>query len=358
MSLGFSKFGSWIVLLWFAASGLAVSHVRAQGSQGPRRSIELSETNSAEILTNLNQLTNTKDGFRQLDDQLRSLKGLSTRNSIEGGFSLPYVQPTVSALPSKTIKEFIERKKNWSLTPEELGTAASSSDSDALSGFGEDKRDGKSSSLQQFYDNLNRTAAKRKSGDGFSDNSSGKHSDSRQGIASEDDSNLPAGIKDSAQKLKELVSDDNASIFSPTRGRTSFDNFFGLDGNHSTREAVGAPGPKTSMESFMDQFKKAMDGPSATSPLDPALQALMPETGTRQPASYPPLGPLPSLPHHEVTRTTPGNVNSVLNRTAVVPDINAAVLNQWNPMYAPPKLELPKYSPPTPLNVDFPRRRF
>src|ERR1700676_1728002 len=71
MSLGFSRFGR-CVLAGLALSWLWVSHAAAQGTQRSTRFIELSETNNAEILTNLNQLTTKKEGFRQLEDQLRT----------------------------------------------------------------------------------------------------------------------------------------------------------------------------------------------------------------------------------------------------------------------------------------------
>jgi hypothetical protein len=60
---------------------------------------------------------------------------------------------------------------------------------------------------------------------------------------------------------------------------------------------------------------------------------------------------------HELSESTPGDVNSILNRK-MLPDVNTTVLNQWNPMYAPPKVELPKITPPTPLTMEVPRRKF
>jgi hypothetical protein len=50
----------------------------------------------------------------------------------------------------------------------------------------------------------------------------------------------------------------------------------------------------------------------------------------------------------------------ILNPTAPgsLRDLNAAVDNQWNPLYSPPKLEPSKVSPPTSTTVEVPRRRF
>jgi hypothetical protein len=351
-----------MVLLWFATSGFAVSHVCAQGNQRPRRSIELSETNSAEILTNLNQLTTKKDGFRQLDDQLRSLKGISTPNSMERRLTLPYVPPSASAVPSKALMEILERKKNWGLNPEEAGASTTASEAEALAAFGGITSD-KKSSLQQFYDGLNHSPNNRQNGDRSKDNSpfpSTRRPESRDETSLADDTNLPPGIKDNAQKLKELVTEDSGSLFNPVRSHSSFENFFGLRDKRQPVDAV--VGPKTQANSFMDQFKKTLNGPAFASGLDPAVQALLPEATTRQPASYPALDPLLSSRRHEVTETTPANINPAnINAAlsqATMPDLNGAILNQWNPLYSAPKLEVPKHTPPSSPNMDFPRRRF
>src|SRR5258708_36223814 len=120
MSLGFSKFGWWVVPIWLAASDLLVSHVQAQGRPQHRRSIELSETNSAEILTNLTQLSTKKDGFKELNEQLRSAAGISSLNPMDGNISVPYIPQNAPMLPRKTIKEVLDRQKSWTLNLEDV----------------------------------------------------------------------------------------------------------------------------------------------------------------------------------------------------------------------------------------------
>ena len=359
MSLGFSRFGYWLVLIWFAGNGLLVSHVRAQGKPQPRRSIELSETNTAEILTNLNQLSTKKDGFRQLDDRLKSLKGISNPNSMETRFSTPYASPTTTVLPTKTLKELLERQRNWGLTAEELGAAASPADSDGLSTYETDQKDSKKSSLEQFYDALNRSGPRRSDSDRLKDNFSAlrKPSDPRDDNAMADDANLPPAIRDKVQRLKGLVSEDQGSILNAVRARPSFENFFGVTDNNAKFDQVSTP--KASEESFMDRFKKGLESQPAGSKLDPALNALLPAETSRRPAFSPSLEPLPAFARHDPSEITPGNLNSVPSRT-LLPDVNATLLNQWNPMYTPPKLELPKPTPglSVPLNMEFPRRKF
>jgi hypothetical protein len=360
MSLGFSRSGFWIVLLCLAVTGLQVNCAYGQGSQRPHRFIELSETNTAEILTNLNQLTTKKDGFKPLEDQLRSLKSLSGRKSLEERFNAPYIAPRTT-IPNKTIKELLERQKNWDLSPEELGTGLSSSDADVLSVFGDGKND-KKSSLQQFYDALNRPGASRQNTGQSTDKGSSSFNQRRDSsedswtISASDDSSLPAGIRDKAQKLREQVTQDSSSIFNPVRAHSSFENFFGLT-RAPNPAAKGSGAPTSSVDSFLEQFKKGLESSSTISRMDPALQSLLPNANGQKAATLPTYDSMPAPKKHDSTDATPGNVNAVVDR-ASLPDVNATVLNQWNPMYAPPKLELPKFTPPTPPNLEFPRRKF
>jgi hypothetical protein len=358
MSLGFSRFGVWLVLGCFAANGLLVGHAYAQGKPQPRRSIELSETNSAEILTNLNQFTTKKDGFRQLDDQLRSLKGISPQNTMDGNFDLPFRPQSSTTLPNKAVKELLERKNNWGLTPDELGITTTTSDADSLSTFGEGKSDSKKSSLQQFYDALNGTGAGRPTADRYNENGSitpGKRSSFSEPNSSDDEAKLPAGIRDQAKQLKQAVNDDGEGVFRAVQAHTSFENFFGLNDNSPAPDQTMAP--KTTTESFLDQFKKGLNSQSAGSKLDPALNSLLPGE-TQRPVAFPLGDSLPKSRHNDLTLSAPGDVNAAISR-AVLPDVNSTVLNQWNPLYTPSKLETPKVTaPPIPLNMEFPRRPF
>src|SRR3954471_20550342 len=120
MSLCFSRLGLCLGALWLAATA-CLDHVQAQGTPRPHRSLELTETNSAEILTNLNLLSTKKEGVRELDDQLKALKSLSPSTTFEGNWYVPYVPPSGSAVPTKALKELLHRQMNWGLSPEEMG---------------------------------------------------------------------------------------------------------------------------------------------------------------------------------------------------------------------------------------------
>jgi hypothetical protein len=362
MSFGFFKFGRFLAVSAVLGIALGAPQVRAQGQQRPRRFIQLSETNSAEILTNLNRITARKEGVDQLEDQLRVVRSLTPKN-LETRFNAPYNAPT--AIPRKTLMDLLDRQKNWGLTSEELGAAlgsstGSSTDPDLLSQYGQEKLGSKSSSVQQFYDNLNRSGAGRQNSNRLSDNNGSndpnKRSDFQKLDDFGDDAKLPPGLRDKAEKLRELVTDDPNSIFNRSKPKTSFDNFFGL--NEANQASEDARGPKTSMDSFMDQFKKVLDGASPAVKLDSGLNALLPATGTPRSAVNPSIDRLPTSSSREFTQTaTPGTVTSIANPTTV-PDLNAAALNRWNPLYSPAKIEPPKITAPAPPNFDFPRRHF
>jgi hypothetical protein len=359
MSLGYSRLGLLLVLAALGASNLLVNNAIGQGKAQSRRVIELSETNSTEILTNLNQLSTKKEESRQLDEQLRLLKELTTPKSMETRFSIPYVAPTV--LPNKRIKELIERQKNWALTPEDLNFSAgkNSPEADVSSFEGTDKMGGKNTSLEQFYDTLNRSGSSAPSSgrkDDGSTPSGNKRSILGQENNTDDDSSLPPEVRDKTERLKELVNGDRNSLFNPGRVRSSFDNFFGVNGQAQTagQGAANKPGPA---ESFLDQYKKGLD-PSVAAGLDPTLKAVLPEVASHPKATFVEPFKAPTTgPRRDENEPTPGQVNSVLDVTSVS-DINSAVLNQWNPLYTPPKVEVRKYAPPTPPNLEFPRRKF
>jgi hypothetical protein len=354
MSSRLYRLGWHFLLSAVACCGLLEGHAFAQGTHQPRRILGLSETNSAEILTNLNSLTTRPEGGNQLDDQFNALRELHQGRSVEDQLSMPYVPRAPAPVPSKALKDLMDRHKNWGLSSEELGAAGITTESDPFSAY-DDQKQGKSS-LQQFYDALNsgnRRQGASRSPDAKNSPDGGKSSDS----SFDETSNLPPGLRDKADKLKDTVKDDPMSIFNAAKRRTSFENFFGLD--RANPVAEGVQGRKSSMETFVDQFKKVLDGQSSSSaPLDPGLSSLLPETAARRASVIPSMDTFHSTPAQPTTEaTTPGTVSLVPNAT-IVPDLNAATLNRWNPLYTPPKIEIPKITPPAPPTVDFPRRHF
>lgn len=349
-----------VALVWFASSSLVIQLARAQGRPQAHRAIELSETNSAQILTRLDQLTNKKEAPRQLDDQLRSLRSLiSPEDSMEQRFSVPYSAPS---LPTRKLKDLLDRNKNWALTPEEVNQVTGGKDADMFPGFTDDKNSSRKS-LEQFYETLIQQGSSKdpnKTGDRSDNNRptlSKKSDDYFSNRTVDDDSSLPPSIREKTEKLKKLVTDDLGGVFSSARPRSSFDNFFGFTEAPDPSPGKDAPG-KPHVDSFLDQFKKGMD-PSTALGLNPALSALMPNNGSlRTTPVGPDLGKLATPLHKEQPLAIPTLAGTLPNPTALS-DMNSTVLNQWNPLYTAPKLELPKPAPPpTPINFEYPRRRF
>src|SRR5438309_368181 len=96
-----------------AAAGLLV--YGAHGADTRRgRSIEFSEPRSAEVITNLNQLTAKKDGLKQLEEDLyRPLQTFTPKSSLDGFFDPPERPRSAAVVPSKRARELLERKRNW-----------------------------------------------------------------------------------------------------------------------------------------------------------------------------------------------------------------------------------------------------
>lgn len=357
MSSGFSKFGV-VVLAWVAAGYWTATRACAQGKAQSHRSIELSETNSAEILTNLNLLTIKKDTSRQLEEQLKLLKGLSTPNSLEQRFSVPYVPPT--ALPTRRVKE----QNTWKLTPDDLNLTPDAAETDPLASWAEGKSTSKKS-LQQFYENLavsgtesGASAQKKKNSSSSSDSSQDQFESNR----ADDGSGLPPGIREKTQPLRDYVNGDLGNVINAPSAHSTFDDFFGLKGAASAGVAAASAAQdsplKTPSDSFIEQFKKALD-PATALNLNPALSALVPGASSPGTPIAADLNKLPTTTHQETAAPSSVNPNAVLDpTTTTLSDENTTVLNQWNPLYTPSKLVPPKYTPPTPPDLLFPRRRF
>jgi hypothetical protein len=149
-----------------------------------------------------------------------------------------------------------------------------------------------------------------------------KKSSSGGETAAQDDSDLPSGLKESAQALKKMFEPDTAGGLS-TRGGTASRSSdpFGLGDNTLSKEQV------LEHNKLMDQFNSTLDPswhrPTAANPFNQPFG--LPEAG------QPMLGP------------------------AGLPDVNARALGQTRPALAPPSVEAPKVATPT---FTAPRRAF
>lgn len=354
----------WIFRLGVAVAvagltGLVPGRLEAQSSRLHGRRIEFSGGSGAsEVSTNLEEMTTRKDSLKELEDSLSQSLHLFSRgsSSLDGGAVLPYVPPVMPVVPSKRAKSLQERRKDWVfMSPEDLAPGMSLEDFLKLPPGAEEKGQEKLTPMERFYQSLG-SADNRNGPDSMLDELLGVRkppaADSRQSDAT--DVHLPSGIRDAEQRLqKQLDADAPSGGFStlPTRG--TFADFFGLGDNAlSPREGL-------MHKQRMEEFKQLLDRPipnptvagtgqggvlDAAQPAGPApqmggLDSYLGGSGRRAPAANP--AGLDALTH-------PG----------MVADPNGAVLNQWNPMYVPPRPEPARMPPPTTPVTQFPRRKF
>jgi hypothetical protein len=204
-------------------------------------------------------------------------------------------------------------------------------------------KDGKKKTdLDLFYERLNqqRSLLNQKSHlspDDLAPLSGPSFSDEHSGSAKEE--KLPEKIKGPAERLRDLLRSDPSTVTAP---RNSLSDFFSVQPNTLTPEQIEAH------RNLMDQYRKILSG----SP--PALSVTPLNSGTA--VGNPQIPSLPgTMPRS--TPSTPGMVGSIYN-PSIIPDHNATVLNQWNPMYAPPKIEPPKPAPLIEQPIEAPRRKF
>ncbi len=175
-------------------------------------------------------------------------------------------------------------------------------------------------------------------------------SSARQPSDTQDDQETLGPFQESAAKLKSdlAATEFGASIFKPATARSSFSDFFGVGATGLTPEQEKAH------KDYMDSYVTTLFGNSAGVSIN-AMDAMSPGAKAQTPATSP-LGGLPEVARSDSFKSGSG-FNSTLS-TSPLPDMNANALNQWNPLYTEPKLELPKSQPFFTPPVEMPRRRF
>ena len=295
------------------------------------------------------------DGLQQLEDELRrALRSLAPKSD-PGANLAPAYQPPVVIVPDKRTRDEQERRKNWML-PESDKDQSASADQDWMNSPGNstDAKTKKRTALDDFYERLGEGSSHRllpraSDSGGLTPTRSGQTG----GSDSRDDSRLPTGIRDSARQLQDLLSgsrrgDDNST----PAGSWGLSSLFGRNDRDMSPDDLKAH------KAYMDQYRRVLngDGPAPSAGFNP-LATL----GQGSPASLP-AAPGAFDPFNGASRprsldSTPGMLPTIRN-PGTLPDPNAAPLNQWNPLYAPPKVEPPKPAPLAVPPAEAPRRRF
>jgi hypothetical protein len=340
-----------------AVGGWLACAARA-GDKERGRAIEFSGPGNDEVATNLYQLTNKKDGLKQLEEELyQPLQSFAPKSSLEGvAAPLPRV-PVRSVIQSKRARELLERQREWMfMRPEDLigePTAEGFLQAPKYGPDGTEQRD--LSPMERYYLSL---AAKRKTtlnaGQTNDDDLLGTldRLNQKNQASSFDDSELPGGLKASVEKLR--------SFLPPTAGGNDFD----LSTTASSLADIFGLGRKASSPAQMLQRKKLADEyhslldpswqPSTTGNLagQPSLADLLNPLsslgGASRPVAAPSTGlgtlPKPATPNPIEAQW---NIVNPMLGPAPLPDVNAQAVGQTRPPPGLPKVETPKVVAPT-----------
>jgi len=320
--------------------------LRAQGVQRSTRSASSSETNSVEIFSTLKGLDEKDDGLKRLDDELtKSLQPFISRQPVPSPVGAGYQMPRLPVTKSLRSKEEVEKSRGWVWDAEEAMSGRSEEEKSLFPDFNSNSGSDKSKSSWDRYSKDSKP--QRLSNPGYE---SRNEPEAQSRSDSDDDTELSGGLSAAAKKLKaRLETESVGSIFRPSSSHSSVADFFG--------QPVVTPPTAAQAQAhkdYMDQYQKIIGGP-VLNPVNPDF--FKTAASPVLPGNSQGLATLPSFPRNEGAVMSSGLPPSA-PAPATVPDANANVLNQWNPMYTPPKPELPKPAPFFPPPMDFPRRKF
>jgi hypothetical protein len=342
-----------------AVSGLLVCNAHA-GGKGRGRSIEFSVPRSDEVTTNLHQLTSKKDGLKQLEEDLyQPLQSFGPSSSLEGVAAPPPRAPAAPAVQSKRVKELLERRKNWIfMSPEDILATPTIEDILKTPEYGPDGQEQKElPAIERYYQRL---ATKRRGANNPMQSKdedlfgTPSKSNSRDERAPHEDSNLPSGVRESAQELSKLFESDNSdSPFAKAATHGDLSDIFGLGNNTLSKEQM------QEHKKFMDDYHSLVDPswrpPAVATPGDP-LPIFAADAAS--PAGKPAAGLPGSL--SPTPRTALDVQMDVINPRLGppgLPDVNAQALGQMRPTPALPNVEPTRVAPVAPT-FTAPKRAF
>ena len=322
------------------------------------RPIEFSDPKGGGGYTNLQELGQRTDRLKQLEDELsRPLRAFSPDNSPQA-VSVPFVRPsTAPVIQSKKLRDLMERRKNWAfLSPEDVLAGPTAEDIFGVPKYGADGQEtSKTSALEQYFKNMDRRQGREAGLTKWSEEDlfgQRKMTDSDSRLASSSDSDMPSRVKDSAQALKQfLVPESGNNTFAPFVTHGSLLDIFGVGDKTLSPEQISAH------KAYMQEFQKMLEGTPAASGINPVDPLRAMSEVAREPVQ--PGGGLDNLLGITQRKRWGGQLEAI--DPTLIPDasldINAQLLNQWNPFSTLPKTESPRLTPPTPA-FTAPRRSF
>jgi hypothetical protein len=342
-----------------AASLLLVGSAQAGSRQGGRP-IEFTEPRSYEVTTNLQQLTSKRDGLKQLEEDLyKPLQRFTPKSSLEGVMAPPPRAPAPSAVQSKRAKELLERRKDWVfMTPEDLlstPTVEQILKTPEYEPGGRAKKD--LPAIERYYQRMipkrpTRTnPAQRKDDDLFN---FAKKSTSPEVAPPRNDTELPAGIKESAEALRNAFeSGASDGPFGQGAASSSYSDPFRLASKAQSKEQA------LEHKKLMDEYRALVDPnwrpPVTGKPLSPALALAEPASSASKPAAGSPGVASPTLP-----KKADAQLDVLYPKLGpqALPDVNAQALGQTKSGSSLPKVQERRKMPLPPPDFTAPKRAF
>ena len=286
------------------------------------------------------------------------MQSFAPPSSLDGVAVRPTRPPATPAIQSKRVKELLDRQKNWVfMSPEDLVGTPTVEDilkTPARGTDGQEEQD--RPAFERYYERLaieqsavgNPAQSKQ---DGLFGPPSG--SKSREELPLQEDSNLPSGLRQSAEALQRLFEPggtDNPMVQGAMRG--SLSNTFGLGNNILSKEQM--QGHKKLMEDYQSVLDSTWHPPAVAVP-GSSLAIFGDMTApVSKPAAVQPSPPSPAL-HHGLQALA-----DVLDPMLGLPgqaDVDAQALGQAKLTPAFPKVESTRAIPVAP-SFDAPRRSF
>lgn len=325
----------YVLALVFGAASLLMARGQGRPPATPQPTNGVSATSQPPLPT--------KDRLTDLEDQLsKALESISPKGMLDAKPEPQYRPPPLPVIPNRRLKEEREKRSNWMFQNSD-DLLRDGSTPDWLNPS--DTKDKKKTDLDLFYERLNQQRSLLNQKGRLNPDDLAPLSGPSFGLPFSDDSNsakndkLPDKIKGPADRLRDLLGFSPSTVTVPPN---TLSDLFSPPQNNLSREQVEAH------KNLMDEYRKILAGTPPALSLAPLNSAT--PNGNPQ---------VPSLPNTmpRSSPATPGMVGSIYN-PSLMPDRNASVLNQWNPMYAPPKIEPPKPAPVIEQPIEAPRRRF
>jgi hypothetical protein len=305
------------------------------------RAQSTAQTNSAPGSSAASPAAHGEARLQQLEQALGlSLKGVSPQHLLDEA------EPNHNPLPAAVFRHAQrpqQKKTDWLLTDPLEVSSSPAEDWLNKPTIGGDDAQKKKGELESFYEQLQHQR-ERLNGNFGGSNLKDQWLPGDANPKKNPDDKLPEQFQGPVQKLKQMLGLNSDTGY----GTPAADHIFGTTFNPKPAESSPNDDQAKAHKLYMDAYRNFLQNPVA--PAQPL--AAGPRT-VPQPA-YPGLDPF-----HTGSRPVPSPVMAtVIPTPGFLPDHNSTLLNQWNPLYIPPKPEEPKVMPLFSPPVDAPKRRF